>query len=165
MAGLKGVSQSQVAVLLGEINELKTIKVFKYSAGTNDFVENEKLTIKVESTTHTLIAVPNPIGGILAIGEYIISYHSMNSTSNTSKEVSIDPVLVTAYTFFNNSYDKCILGDSDGHLYMLSLEISNMTVTSISSLIIGQVINYILRRGLDFNRLIGFISNFHCGSW
>lgn len=142
MVSLKGVKQSSIAVLLGETNELKTIKSFKYSASTNEIVENEKLAVKVESTTHTLIAVPDPIGGVLAIGEYIISYHNMTSSSNTPKEISIDPVLVTAYTFLNDSYNKCILGDLDGTLYLLTLEISNMFVVKINSTVIGQVIRH-----------------------
>lgn len=43
------------------------------------------------------------------------------------------------HTFFNNSCNQCILGDSEGRLYLLSLELSNMKVMQINSTIIGQV--------------------------
>lgn len=95
VVSLKGVrQQAAIAVLLGEINELKTIKTFKYYPGTNEITEETKLAVKVEATTHTLIAVPDPIGGVLAIGEYIISYHDLYGGS--VKELSIDLVVVTA---------------------------------------------------------------------
>jgi DNA damage-binding protein 1 len=95
MVSLKGIQQSSIAVLVGEINELKTIKTFKYWAGPNEITETKKLTVKVEATTHTLIAVPDPIGGVLAIGEYIISYNDL-SGGGGSKELSIDLITVTA---------------------------------------------------------------------
>lgn len=94
MVSLKGIQQSTIAILSGEISELKYIKAFKYKPGTNEILNDEKLTAKVEATTHTLISVPNPIGGVLAIGEYIISYHDLTSGGN--KELSIDLVTITA---------------------------------------------------------------------
>lgn len=42
------------------------------------------------------------------------------------------------YTFLNDSYDQCILGDSEGYLYLLTLETSNLKVTGIISSVIGQ---------------------------
>jgi DNA damage-binding protein 1 len=139
MIALRGIQQSTMAVLLGEANELKTIKAYKYVPGSNEMVENEKTTFKVESTTHTLIAVPDPIGGVLCIGEYIIAYHDLTAMGIAPKELSIDPVVVTAYTFLDNSYELCVLGDQEGNLYMLSLEISNMRVNRLSSSTIGMV--------------------------
>jgi DNA damage-binding protein 1 len=138
MIALHGIQQSTMAVLLGENNELKTIKTYKY-ATTQELTENEKTMVKVESTTHTLIAVPDPIGGVLSIGEYIIAYHDLTTGGVAPKELSIDPVVVTAYTFLDNSYELCIMGDQEGYLYMLSLEISNMRVNRISSTTIGRV--------------------------
>lgn len=94
MVSVKGYLQPTLTALVGEINELKTIKTFRYTLGNSDIVEIEKATVKVESTTHTLIAVPEPIGGVLAIGEYIISYHDLASVG--TKELSIDLVFITA---------------------------------------------------------------------
>ncbi|CAO3619548.1 unnamed protein product [Mucor hiemalis] len=136
MVSVKGFSQPTLTALVGEINELKTIKTFRYTLGNSDIVEIEKATVKVESTTHTLIAVPEPIGGVLAIGEYIISYHELASVG--TKELSIDLVFITAYTFLKDSLHQCVLGDSEGCLYLLTLEISNTKVIGISSAIIGH---------------------------
>lgn len=94
MVSCKGFVHPTITALLGEINELKTIKTFRYGLNNVDLIEVEKATVKVESTTHTLIAVPEPIGGVLAIGEYIISYHDL--ASGGTKELSIDLVFVTA---------------------------------------------------------------------
>lgn len=96
MVSLQGIQQSSIATLSGEVSELKYIKAFKYKPGTNEIINDEKLTCKVEATTHTLISVPDPIGGVIAIGEYIISYHDLNFTSGGTKELSIDLVTVTA---------------------------------------------------------------------
>lgn len=96
IVALRGVQLSSMAILLGEINELKTIKIFKYKPGTNELSESPKLSVRVEATTHTLIAVPDPYGGLLSIGEYIISYHDLSLPSVTTKELSIDLVTVTA---------------------------------------------------------------------
>ncbi|KAI9468079.1 MAG: CPSF A subunit region-domain-containing protein [Benjaminiella poitrasii] len=136
MVALKALKTSQIAVLVGRINEVKTVKSMKFQ--TIDDQLNEDVAVQVETTTHTLISVPDPIGGVLAIGEYIISYHDLLSSGSTPKELSIDPVIVTAHTFLNDSYTHCIIGDSEGTLYMLTLGISNMKVNNISSTIIGK---------------------------
>lgn len=138
MVELRGVQQSSLAVLLGETNELKMIKSYKYLT-TNEMNENERVMVKVESTTHALITVPDPIGGVLSVGEYIIAYHDLTTVAGTPKELSIDPVVLTAYTFLDNSYEQCVLGDQEGNLYMLSLEIFNMRVNNLSSTTIGRV--------------------------
>lgn len=136
MVSCKGFVHPTITALLGEINELKTIKTFRYGLNNVDLIEVEKATVKVESTTHTLIAVPEPIGGVLAIGEYIISYHDL--ASGGTKELSVDLVFVTAYTFLKGSMNQCVLGDSEGCLYLLTLEISHTKVVGISSSIIGH---------------------------
>ncbi|KAI8090511.1 CPSF A subunit region-domain-containing protein [Thamnidium elegans] len=137
IVSLRGIHVSAMAVLSGETNELKTIKTFKYKHGTNEVAEMPKLTVKVEATTHTLISVPDPIGGVLAIGEYIISYHDLTLSPGSTKELSIDLVTVTAHTFLKNSV-QCILGDAEGYLYVLTLETTNMKVVGITSNVIGQ---------------------------
>ncbi|CAO0790870.1 unnamed protein product [Mucor circinelloides] len=138
MVSLRGIHQSYIAVLLGEINDLKTIKTFRYNASLNEITENEKMQVGVEATTHTLVAVPDPIGGVLAIGEYIISYYDLSSSGSTPKELSIDPTVVTAATFLENSYDHCIMGDAEGYLYMLTFDITHLKVQQIHSTVIGQ---------------------------
>ncbi|GAA5808539.1 hypothetical protein MFLAVUS_001930 [Mucor flavus] len=137
IVSLRGIHVSAMAVLSGETSELKTIKTFKYKQGTNEVAEVPKLTVRVEATTHTLISVPDPIGGVLAIGEYIISYHDLSLSPGSTKELSIDLVTVTAYTFLKNS-DQCILGDSEGYLYIVTLKTTNMKVVGITSNVIGQ---------------------------
>ncbi|KAI8368044.1 mono-functional DNA-alkylating methyl methanesulfonate N-term-domain-containing protein [Blakeslea trispora] len=139
MVALRGLQQSCVAALLGEINELKTIKIFRCLPSSTELVENEKLTVKVEATTHMLIAVPDPIGGLLAVGEYILSYHDLSTNSREPKELSIDPVTITSYVFLEGRYDACLLGDSEGYLYFLKLETTNMKVNNLSSTMIGQI--------------------------
>ncbi|KAI8328162.1 CPSF A subunit region-domain-containing protein [Choanephora cucurbitarum] len=139
MVALKGIQQSCIAALLGEINELKTIKIFRCDPQKSELVENEKLTVKVEATTHMLIPVPNPIGGLLAVGEYILSYHDLSTNSREPKELSIDPVTITSYVFLEGSCDSCLLGDSEGYLYFLRLETINMKVNNIHSTMIGQI--------------------------
>lgn len=47
--------------------------------------------------------------------------------------------LFVRHTFLHGSFNQCILGDSEGYLYLLTLEISNLKVTGIASTIIGQV--------------------------
>lgn len=138
MVSLRGIHQSYIAVLLGEINDLKTIKAFRYNASLNEITENDKMQVGVEATTHTLVAVPDPIGGVLAIGEYIIAYYDLSSSGGAPKELSIDPTLVTAVAFLENSYDHCMMGDAEGYLYMLTFDITNLKVQQIHSTLIGQ---------------------------
>ncbi|KAI8636915.1 CPSF A subunit region-domain-containing protein [Parasitella parasitica] len=138
MVSLKGIHQSSIAVLLGGIDNLKTIKTFKYNALLNEISENDKLQVGVEATTHSLVAVPDPIGGVLSIGEYIISYYDLLSPGSTPKELSIDPTVVMATSFLENSYDHCMIGDAEGYLYMLTFDINNLKVHQIHSTLIGQ---------------------------
>jgi hypothetical protein len=79
---------------VGEMEDLKTIKTFKYRDEYKDLLERNKSIIKVEASTHVLVPVPEPLGGLLVIGEYIITY--FDPLTNTNRELSIDPARVTA---------------------------------------------------------------------
>jgi hypothetical protein len=92
MIPLYGVTSSSVAVLLPESDEVKVIKLFKCER--DQIQTNEQVSIHVEPTTHLLIPVPDPIGGIISVGEYIITYHDFQGGY---KELSIEPVTVTSY--------------------------------------------------------------------
>lgn len=76
------------------MEDLKTIKTFKYRDEYKDLLERNKSIIKVEASTHVLVPVPEPLGGLLVIGEYIITY--FDPLTNTNRELSIDPARVTA---------------------------------------------------------------------
>ncbi|KAI8880494.1 hypothetical protein K501DRAFT_254965 [Backusella circina FSU 941] len=134
MIPLYGVSSSSVAVLLGEIEEIKTIKLFRCDPGHIE--ENRNVVIQVEPTTHMLIPVPDHIGGIISVGEYIITYHDFQGGY---KELSIEPVMVTSYAFIDAECRECLIADRDGNLYVLELGITNMKVTSITSTILGSI--------------------------
>lgn len=85
--------KGSISVLSGESDGLKTIQTFMYNDELKTLTENKKSTIKVEETTHTLLTVPQPLGGMLVIGEYIITYY--DPYNNNMRELSIDPVKVT----------------------------------------------------------------------
>lgn len=137
ITALEGIQKSSFAVLVGENQELKTLKVFKYIPGR--IMEVEKYTATVEETAHRLICVPEPVGGVLVIGRYIISYHDP-AQSTAPKGYSINPMEVTAHSFLHKSYNKCILVDSIGNFYILTLNISSSKVASLDvTHIVGKV--------------------------
>ncbi|RCH91996.1 DNA damage-binding protein 1a, partial [Rhizopus azygosporus] len=129
---------SYASVLVGELEDLKTIKTFKYCEGPKELVEKKNMAMKVEATTHTLVTVPAPLGGMLAIGEYVITYY--DPFSNTVRELSIEPVLVTAWEYLSDGSNRFLLGDSEGYLYMFILETGHNKVVNLSSTLIGQVV-------------------------
>ncbi|CEI93729.1 hypothetical protein RMCBS344292_07957 [Rhizopus microsporus] len=137
---------SYASVLVGELEDLKTIKTFKYCEGPKELVEKKNMAMKVEATTHTLVTVPAPLGVIqyeslalnlfLFIGEYVITYY--DPFSNTVRELSIEPVLVTAWEYLSDGSNRFLLGDSEGYLYMFILETGHNKVVNLSSTLIGQ---------------------------
>ncbi|KAI8975445.1 mono-functional DNA-alkylating methyl methanesulfonate N-term-domain-containing protein [Mycotypha africana] len=156
---------SAIATLVGVQDELKTIKTFiaptqkpyqqtSYPKLTNNnsqdsqttnklftrelevLSETNQYTANVDATTHTLIAVPPPLGGVLSVGEYIIAYHNVHSSNSSPKEVSIDPVVITAYTFLKDSAWQCVLGDSEGQLYILTLSYGYQGVTEVNTTLV-----------------------------
>ncbi|KAG1460698.1 hypothetical protein G6F56_005890 [Rhizopus delemar] len=129
--------KGSISVLSGESDGLKTIQTFMYNDELKTLTENKKSTIKVEETTHTLLTVPQPLGGMLVIGEYIITYY--DPYNNNMRELSIDPVKVTSWTFMRDGSNRCLLGDEEGYLYLFSVETANNRVVNLSSTIIGQV--------------------------
>ncbi|KAG0745943.1 hypothetical protein G6F57_002896 [Rhizopus arrhizus] len=126
-----------LSVLVGEMEDLKTIKTFKYRDEYKDLLERNKSIIKVEASTHVLVPVPEPLGGLLVIGEYIITY--FDPLTNTNRELSIDPARVTAWEFMKDESNRYLLGDEEGYLYVFSIETSHNKIVNLSSTFIGQV--------------------------
>lgn len=134
MVALNGIQRSSLAILVGAEEELKTLKIFNYA--DEELFENERYTTTVELTAHTLIAVPESIGGVLILGEYIISYLD---PSAVYKEISMEPVMVTAHAFLKNNEKACVLADNYGDLHLLTFRVSSTKVNGLSLTTIGQV--------------------------
>lgn len=59
-------------------------------------------------------------GGVVVVGEQTIAYYSV--TLDTFQILLHKPTIFETYTTFGEGNDQWILGDSDGHIYSLSIQ-------------------------------------------
>ncbi|KAI8064743.1 CPSF A subunit region-domain-containing protein [Gongronella butleri] len=122
IAALDNPLAATVAVLFEEENAM-WLKF--YHIKLDDQPLQHMLTIRstVEFTSHMLLPVPQPYGGVLVVGEYTIGYYNPIHSDTVIVAQSMDAIVVTSYTFIG--HQKCVLGDSLGVLYLLTLSGSN----------------------------------------
>ncbi|ORX58192.1 hypothetical protein DM01DRAFT_1381820 [Hesseltinella vesiculosa] len=134
IAALDYKQEPMVAVLYEE-EDAMWLKFYKVKIDKQPLHEYYKIKSPLEFTSHLLIAVPGDQGAILVVGEYTIGYYSPQD----SICVSVDVIMVTSHTFINDR--QCLLGDSLGTVYLLTLVgsrveqllIQNLGESSISS--------------------------------
>lgn len=150
-----------VALLYSTDRHTRRLKTYQLNMPGRCFFQNDRSTfdINLQPTDHTLIAVPAPFGGVIVIGEKMLSYYDLKGSSKT---ISINSVIITAlvvdgrflasdtsrshlrisfrHTFIGDDPALCLLGDSQGGLHLLRLYVQeNKSVNNLSLECIGKV--------------------------
>ncbi|KAI9493741.1 mono-functional DNA-alkylating methyl methanesulfonate N-term-domain-containing protein [Zychaea mexicana] len=154
MVVLENPERPVVAVLYVDEREVRRIKTYEINLQGRDLFDRRSngivAEIEVDSSDHFLAAVPAPHGGLLVIGELMITYHNMREdTRNTSKSTSINSMVPTAYEFLGPNTTECLIGDSFGNLLHLNLtmnysnNISDLTVNLLGKTSVASSITYL----------------------
>jgi DNA damage-binding protein 1 len=90
----------------------------------------------LEYSTSKMLAVPNPIGGLLFLSENSITYH--NGENFTVVQLK-KPTQWCGNGKIDTNGSRWLLGDAEGKLFVLTLTLSNEMVKSISIEEMGKV--------------------------
>ncbi|CAO3622243.1 unnamed protein product [Cunninghamella echinulata] len=113
----------------------KHIKFYTFDINNKALQELYTVESSIEATAHLLIPIPDPYGGVVAIGEYTISYYSIKGNYTS---ISIDAVMITTYELIDDNPHQYILGDTSGTLYFLSIRTNKNQVTDLHVQYLGE---------------------------
>ncbi|KAI8149358.1 CPSF A subunit region-domain-containing protein [Fennellomyces sp. T-0311] len=133
MVVLDDTERPTIVILYVDEKEVRRIKTYEINMRGRNLYERRTdglfTEIGIDSSDHSLAAVPAPYGGVLVIGELMISYYDVRGTS---KSTSINSMTPTAHAFIGNP-TECLLGDTFGNLHLLTLTTSSSNnVTGVS---------------------------------
>ncbi|KAF9925024.1 DNA damage-binding protein 1a [Linnemannia zychae] len=121
MVFLHGYQRPTLALLYQDKKEVRHVKTYEFDLKNKDKSETGWSQSGL-SGARTLIAVPAPLGGLLVIGEYSISY--FNPAQMTAISITMNATIIQCYNHIDQG-TRYLLGDHKGMLYILVLEISN----------------------------------------
>ncbi|KAF9197041.1 DNA damage-binding protein 1a [Haplosporangium sp. Z 11] len=131
MVFLHGCQRPTLAVLYQDKKEIRHVKTYEF-----DLKGKEKLATTWSqgglSGATTCIAVPAPIGGLLIVGEYAISYFNPAYPSET-RSITINATSMQCYNRVDDHGARYLLGDYKGKLYILVLNLTDLQASSTSS--------------------------------
>ncbi len=133
---LHGYAKPVIALLCkeGETVELRTYEI---SLTEQDLTPCTWQRTDLDGTSSTLIAIPEPIGGVLVIG-----YHSVVYLTSQGACVNqpMDSTIIKAVGRIDNSGSRYLLGDHKGQLILLVLvlESDGKTVSRIQMETLGE---------------------------
>ncbi|SAL95103.1 hypothetical protein [Absidia glauca] len=137
MVALECVSEVPIFAVLYEQEHGVRLKFYQVQLSRKRISMKYAVSEALESTSHLLVPVPAPYGGVLVIGEYIISYYDLEGNNVA---ISIDSVVITTCEFIGGgSTPRCLLGDAMGFLYILTLDTTWAQKTSLDMSYLGQV--------------------------
>jgi len=134
---LHGCAQPTIVLLYQDTKDNRHVKTYEISVKDKEFVDGPWGHPDVERTASLLIPVPQPLGGVLVVGEGAITY--LNGT--VTKSITIDVGTMLSWGSVDSNGSRYLLGDSFGGLYVLvlnhdrgwDLKVEKLGETSISS--------------------------------
>ena len=95
MTVLEGTERPTVAVLYMDEKETRRVKTYEINLRGRDLFDRQSDDLMtefvVDSSDQLVAAVPSPVGGILVIGELMISYYDMHGSSKSTSINSMIP--------------------------------------------------------------------------
>ncbi|KAI8360101.1 DNA damage-binding protein 1-like protein [Mortierella sp. GBAus27b] len=128
MVFLHDCQRPTLAVLYQDKKEVRHVKTFEFDLKTKDKIETGWIQSGLAGA-RTCIAVPSPIGGFLALGEYAISYFNP-SLPIPPRSITIEATILQCYNRVDDQGIRYLLGDHRGMLYILVLILENSAGSS-----------------------------------
>ncbi|KAF9365058.1 DNA damage-binding protein 1a [Mortierella sp. NVP85] len=128
MVFLHGCQRPTLAVLYQDKKEIRHVKTYEFDLKINEKSETGWIQSGLTGAS-TCIAVPSPIGGLLVVGEYTISYFNPTQPS-TSRSITINATIIQCYNRVDDQGIRYLLGDHRGMLYILVLILEDSSGSS-----------------------------------
>ncbi|KAI7865405.1 CPSF A subunit region-domain-containing protein [Spinellus fusiger] len=107
-----------VILYAAELND-KYIKTYTINIDSKTIEEHQEFHVQVESSAHTLIPVPGAMGGVIVVGDFSVSYFDLRGKGDTR---SMEQMMIRGYGMVDCVEGvRCLLGDSTGALYLMTL--------------------------------------------
>ncbi|KAG0048736.1 DNA damage-binding protein 1a [Gryganskiella cystojenkinii] len=119
MCFLYGTSRPTLAVLHQDKKEVRHVKTYEFDLKTKDKYETGWVQSGLTGAK-TCVAVPTPIGGLLVIGEYSISYFNPAHPTEP-RSIAINSSILQCHERVDDRGDRYLLGDHTGMLHILVL--------------------------------------------
>ncbi|CAO3569563.1 unnamed protein product [Mortierella alpina] len=129
MVFLHGCARPTLAVLFQDKKEVRHVKTYEIDLKNTDKTETGWIQSGLSGAS-TCIAVPAPIGGLLVVGEYSISYFNPAQPS-TPRSITINATIMQCYNRVDDGV-RYLLGDHKGMLHILVLILNDDTGSSSS---------------------------------
>ena len=136
MTFLYGCSRPTLALIYEDQYEKRHLKCYEMNLKDKELKERWFLN-NIEGKSQMLIPILMPYGGVIIIGEQIISYYAGDGSVVS---VAMKPCLIKAFGRLDNQTRRCLLGDQNGNLYLLLLEVAedNSRVTGLKLERLGE---------------------------
>ncbi|KAF9583420.1 DNA damage-binding protein 1a [Lunasporangiospora selenospora] len=119
IAFLHGCTRPTLAVLYQDNKEVRHIKTYEFNLKTKEKSETGWIQSGL-SGAGLCIPVPTPIGGLLVVGEYSISYFNPAQRS-APRSITFPATIMRCYDRVDDDGTRYLLGDHTGMLYVLVL--------------------------------------------
>jgi DNA damage-binding protein 1 len=135
MTFLYGCSRPTLALIYEDQYERRHVKCYELHFKDKEFKESWSLN-HVEGGSQMLIPVPMPYGGVIIVGEQIISYYNGEGSPIS---VSMKPSLMKAFDRLDTDGRRYLLGDHYGNLYLLLLLEDHETHHRVTNLVLERL--------------------------
>eukprot|EP01083_Nonionella_stella_P074583 202363_1 len=127
MCFLSGCATPTLLILSQDSKEMRHLNTHEVQMGQKTLVKTDFNSIVSENSAHTLIPIPEPLGGVLVVGEHTVTY----CDGVDSKMTHINPCLINCYGQVDDNGTRFIMGDMGGSLYVCVLQVENNEVQKV----------------------------------
>jgi DNA damage-binding protein 1 len=145
MRFLHGTSKPTIAILTQDARESRHVKTYEINLRDKEFQEGPFNLPNVEGGASILITVPQPLGGVVVIGEQTIIYHNGQSL----KSLIMKPTVMKTWGRIDANFSRILLGDHSGRLWILQLVNDGTNVTDMKLELIGETVTASCIRYID----------------
>ncbi|EIE24281.1 hypothetical protein COCSUDRAFT_28729 [Coccomyxa subellipsoidea C-169] len=119
MIFLEGCAKPTIAVLYQDNKDARHIKTYEVVLKEKDLTEGPWRQSNLDAGASRVIAVPEPLGGALVVGESVIAYMGQGQAM---KCTPIKATIIRAHGRVDEDGSRYLLGDYVGNLYLLVLQ-------------------------------------------
>ncbi|KAF9395125.1 DNA damage-binding protein 1a [Podila verticillata] len=128
---LHGASKPTLAILYQDHKKIRHVKTYELDLKAKEKSETGWSQSGLAGA-QKCIAVPQPIGGIIIMGEYSISYFNPLQRSSPLS-ITIEATIMNSIARVDDQGHRYLLGDYEGNMYVLILDVNDPSAASSSS--------------------------------
>ncbi|KAF7723645.1 DNA damage-binding protein 1a [Apophysomyces ossiformis] len=136
MAFLQDATQPTLMILYEDALNRRYLQTFLLDLRHRELIGVDIVMDHFESEATQMIAMPSVVGGVILLGGKFIRYLKPHQAP---KAIGIKKSMINSYTLTNDDGSRILLGDAEGRLYLLTLNLLNGTVDSLCFISLGQI--------------------------